>query len=37
MTQSHTSIPVFYLTVDCEIDRLLAALSDILGSAPASA
>ncbi len=34
MTQAHTTIPVFYLTVDCEIDRLLAARAEINDAAP---
>jgi len=34
MTQAHTTIPVFYLTVDCEIDRLLAARTEINDAAP---
>jgi pyruvate dehydrogenase E2 component (dihydrolipoamide acetyltransferase) len=34
MTEAHTTIPVFYLTVDCEIDRLLAARAEINDAAP---
>ena len=34
MTEAHTTIPVFYLTVDCEIDRLLAARAEINEAAP---
>lgn len=34
MTEAHTTIPVFYLTIDCEIDRLLAARAEINDAAP---
>jgi pyruvate dehydrogenase E2 component (dihydrolipoamide acetyltransferase) len=34
LTEAHTTIPVFYLTVDCEIDRLLAARAEINEAAP---
>jgi pyruvate dehydrogenase E2 component (dihydrolipoamide acetyltransferase) len=34
LTAAHQQIPVFYLTVDCEIDRLLAARQEINESAP---
>jgi pyruvate dehydrogenase E2 component (dihydrolipoamide acetyltransferase) len=34
MTEAHTTIPVFYLTVDCEIDGLLAARAEINDAAP---
>ena len=34
MTEAHTTIPVFYLTVDCEIDLLLAARAEINDAAP---
>ncbi len=34
LTAAHQQIPVFYLTVDCEIDRLLAARQEINDNAP---
>ena len=34
MTEAHTTVPVFYLTVDCEIDRLLATRAEINDAAP---
>ena len=34
LTAAHQQIPVFYLTIDCEVDRLLAAREEINVNAP---
>jgi pyruvate dehydrogenase E2 component (dihydrolipoamide acetyltransferase) len=36
LTAAHQQVPVFYLTVDCEIDRLMAAREEINAHAPKS-